>query len=76
MKSLMDEVVDELVRDEVEGYISNTLLSYFTESQAALVTNLLVDQIVDRDYLSELVLCVMHVVTCLNVFYCCRQLKL
>lgn len=56
VKSLMDEAVDELVRDEVEGYINDTLYSYFTESQATLLTDMLLEDTVDADYLSELVL--------------------
>ena len=42
VKSLVDEAVDELVREEVEGYISDTLQSDFTESQAALLTSTLI----------------------------------
>ena len=56
----MDDVVDELVRDEVEAYISDTLHSYFTESQAAYLTNTLLEDTVDKDYLAELVLHIIH----------------
>ena len=75
VKSLMDDVVDELVRDEVEAYISDTLRSYFAESQAAHLTDTLLEDTVDKDYLSELVLPIIHRVLCFHVFYCCRQLK-
>ena len=56
VKSLMDEVVDELVREEVEGYITNTLQSYFTESRAILLTDTLLEDVVDKDWLSQLVM--------------------
>ena len=56
VKSLIDEVVEELVQEEIEGYINNTIRSYFTESQAILLTSVLIEDTVNEDYLSELVI--------------------
>ena len=56
VKSLMEEAVDELVREEVEGYISNTLRSYFTESQATTLTSTLIQDTIDTQYMSLLVI--------------------
>ena len=56
VKSLVEEAVDELVREEVEGYISNTLRSYFTEAQATLLTSTLIEDMIDKQYLSLLVI--------------------
>ena len=56
VKSLVDEAVDALVREEVEGYISDTLQSYFTESQADLLTSTLIEDTIDEEYLSLLVI--------------------
>jgi len=57
---MVDEVVDELVREEVEEYIKNTLQSHFTESRAILLIGTLIEDTADRDYLSELVIHYYH----------------
>lgn len=56
VKLMVDEVVDEIVREEMGEYIRSTLQSYFIESQAILLIDTLIGDIVGEDYLSELVI--------------------
>jgi len=56
VKLLIKETVDEMVREAVEGYIGDTLQSYITESQATLLTNSLIKDTVDDEYLATVVM--------------------
>ena len=55
IKRLIGEVIEDLVREEVETFITDTLQGHLNESRAILLTDLLVADTVDEDCLITLV---------------------
>jgi len=58
----MDEAVEELVKEEVELFITNTLQGHLNETRATLLTDHLLVDTVDEESLTALVTIVVYCV--------------
>ncbi|XP_065917885.1 uncharacterized protein [Dysidea avara] len=56
VKRLVDEVIEGLVKEEVEMFITDTLQGHLNESRATLLTDQLLVDTIDEEYLTTLVL--------------------
>jgi len=73
VKRLIDEVVEGLVKEEVELFITDTLQGHLNESRATLLIDRLLVDTVDEEYLTALVtipcvvLCTVRWCTCYSL---------
>ena len=68
MKRLVDEVIEGLVKEEVEMFITDTLQGHLNESRATLLTDQLLVDTIDEEYLTTLVIFVNYIVYCDTVW--------